>query len=229
MPKCRRARARRPELRAATTIAVDALAAVVDDIRACRVCRDAPCGRLLPHEPRPVLRVSATARIAVCGQAPGTRVHASGTPFTDPSGVRLRGWMGLTDAEFYDDSRVAVIPMGFCFPGLDANGGDLPPRKECAPLWHRRLFGLLPNLDLLLLVGGYAQRWHLPERRRQPLSEVVGDWRMISRHGPTATHARVCAFPLPHPSWRNNAWLKARPWFEAELLADLRKKVRARM
>lgn len=184
---------------------------------------------MLPHEPRPVLRVSSTARIAVCGQAPGTRVHASGVPFTDPSGVRLRGWMGLTDAEFYDDSRVAVIPMGFCFPGLGANGGDLPPRKECAPLWHRRLFGLLPNLDLLLLVGSYAQRWHLPERRGQPLSDVVGDWRMISRDGPTATHAQVCAFPLPHPSWRNNAWLKARPWFEAELLADLRKKVRARM
>ena len=120
-----------------------------------------PRGPPLPHEPRPVLRVSATARIGIFSQAPGTRVHASGTPFTDPSGVRLRAWMGVTDDEFYDASRIAIVPMGFCFPGLDAKGGDLPPRRECAPLWRARLMAALPDIELVLLVGQYAQRWHL--------------------------------------------------------------------
>ena len=186
-------------------------------------------GLPLPHEPRPVLRVSATARIAVCGQAPGTRVHASGAPFTDPSGVRLRSWMGVTDEEFYDARRVAVIPMGFCFPGLDAKGGDRPPRRECARTWHERLFGLLPNLDLLLLVGAYAQHWHLPARARQPLAATVADWRLIAAEGPSRTHAHIVTMPLPHPSWRNNAWLKSRPWFETELLPELRRLVRERL
>ena len=193
------------------------------------MCIDTPRGPPLPHEPRPVLRVSSIARIAICGQAPGTRVHASGMPFTDPSGERLRAWMGVSDTEFYDDSKIAIVPMGFCFPGLDAKGGDRPPRQECAAAWHTRVFARLPQLDLLLLVGAYAQRWHLPQHAAQSLSAMVADWRVISKPGPSRTHAKVTMFPLPHPSWRNTGWLKARPWFETELLPDLRAEVRARM
>ena len=143
--------------------ALDRLAA---QIRACRICVDHPVGAPLAHAPRPVLRVSRTARIAVVGQAPGTRVHASGIPFSDASGERLRAWMGVTADEFYDVRRVAIVPMGFCYPGQDAHGGDLPPRRECAPRWRPRLFEQLPRIELMLLVGGYAQRWHLKERAR---------------------------------------------------------------
>lgn len=196
-----------------------ALDRLVADIRACRHCVDQPAGRALPHAPRPVLRVSRTARLVVVGQAPGTRVHASGTPFTDPSGERLRAWMGVTPEEFYDSSRIAIVPMGFCFPGLDAKGGDLPPRRECAPLWRQRLFALLPQLELMLLVGQYAQRWHAGATGR--LTDTVADWQEImGRSGPPR------CFPLPHPSWRNNAWIKTHPWFEAELLPELRRHVR---
>jgi len=168
-----------------------------------------------------VLRVSATARLAVAGQAPGTRVHQSGVPFTDPSGDRLREWMGVTPAEFYDGSRIAIIPMGFCFPGLDANGGDLPPRRECAPMWRDRLFASLPGIELILLVGLYAHRWHLPEGSRGPVTDVV--------HRATdilSLDGRPRLFPLPHPSWRNNHWIKANPWFEADVLPLLRLEVR---
>ncbi len=192
------------------------------EIRACRACVDAPRGRPLPHEPRPVLRVSPSARLAVCGQAPGTRVHASGLPFNDPSGVRLRDWMGVGEAEFYDTRRIAVIPMGFCFPGLDAKGGDLPPRPECAPLWRARLLALLPRLELLLLVGGYTQRWHLPEAAATGLTSTVADWEAI-----LARPGRPRCLPLPHPSWRNNAWLKANPWFARDLVPRLRAEVHA--
>jgi uracil-DNA glycosylase len=189
------------------------------EIHSCRVCAEAPRGKPLPHEPRPVLRVSRTARLAVCGQAPGTRVHASGLPFNDPSGVRLRDWMGVSEGEFYDTRHVAVIPMGFCFPGLDAKGGDLPPRRECAPLWRDRLLGLLPRLELVLLVGGYAQRWHFAEAAAG-ITVTVADWRAIlERPG------RPRYLPLPHPSWRNNAWLKANPWFARELVPRLRAEV----
>lgn len=192
-------------------------------MRACRICRDAPThGRPLPHEPKPVLRVSTTARLAVFGQAPGTRVHASGVPFSDPSGVRLRAWMGVSEAEFYDVSRIAILPMGFCFPGLDAKGGDLPPRRECAPAWRASLLAAMPNLELALLVGSFAQGWHLPaERRRQGMTATVAAWRTI-----LAAPGRLSYLPLPHPSWRNNAWLKANPWFEAEVLPDLQSRVR---
>ena len=191
---------------------------LVPDIRACRRCVEDPSGKPLPHEPRPVLRVSATARLAVVGQAPGSRVHASGIPFSDPSGVRLRSWMGVSDEEFYDVSRIAIIPMGFCFPGLDAKGGDLPPRRECAPLWRDRLMALLPRIEVMLLAGGYAQRWHLgAEIKGLSLTETVADWRRIS------DSERPCRmWPLPHPSWRNNAWIKRHPWFEAELVPALR-------
>lgn len=198
------------------------LARLVREIRRCRRCAEAPSGPPLAHAPRPVLRVSRTARLAVVGQAPGTRVYASGVPFSDPSGVRLRGWMGVSEAEFYDESRTAIIPMGFCFPGLDAAGGDLPPRRECAPLWRPRLFELLPQLELVLLVGMYAQRWHLGAAAGPTLGETVRDFaRILARPG------RPRYLPLPHPSWRNNAWLKRNPWFEADLLPVLRAEVAA--
>jgi uracil-DNA glycosylase len=166
-----------------------------------------------------VLQVSATASLAICGQAPGTRVHASGRPFTDPSGDRLRVWTGLTEAVFYDASRVAIVPMGFCFPGLDPDGADKPPRRECAPMWHRELFAHLTNLRLVLLVGGHAQRWHLGTRAS--LTATVADWR---QHIATPV-VSLCYLPLPHPSWRNTGWLKRHPWFETELLPVVRARV----
>ena len=192
-------------------------------VAACRLCADDPKGVPLPHEPRPVLRASATATIAICGQAPGTRVHASGIAFTDPSGDRLRLWMGVTPQEFYDVSRIAIVPMGFCFPGLDAKGGDLPPRRECAPLWRAQVFAAMPEIRLLLLVGSYAQRWHLPGPK-QPLTDTVRNW----RHGPGKPDVPEM-LPLPHPSWRNSGWLNKNPWFEAELLPVLQAKVRAQL
>src|SRR5262249_33765440 len=134
------------------------LARLLREVAACRICRDTPQGPPLPHEPRPVLRPSETARLAICSQAPGVRVHASGVPFTDPSGDRLRAWLAVTSEEFYDQARVAIVPMGFCFPGHDAAGGDLPPRRECVAHWHKRLFATMPQLELVLLVGSYAQR-----------------------------------------------------------------------
>lgn len=200
----------------------DALGGLVAEIRRCRVCAEHPDGPPLPHAPRPVLRVSSTARLAVVGQAPGTRVHVSGVPFSDPSGVRLRAWMGVSEAEFYDESRIAIIPMGFCFPGLDAAGGDLPPRRECAPLWRPRLFALLPQLELMLLVGLYAQRWHLGSDARGSLGDTVAAWREIL----AGSGSQPRFLPLPHPSWRNNAWLKKNPWFEAELVPRLQHEVR---
>lgn len=191
------------------------------NIRACRTCVESPEGKPLPHEPRPVLRVSPTARIAVCSQAPGTRVHASGIPFTDSSGDRLRDWMGVGPREFYDESRLAIIPMGFCFPGQNAKGADLPPRVECAKTWHRSLFARLPQLELVLSVGSYSQRWHLGDEAGNSLQATMLDWR---KHLRRTTRPRI--LPLPHPSWRNNAWLKRNPWFEVELLPVLRSEVR---
>ena len=186
------------------------------EIRACRLCIETPKGRALPHEPRPVLRVSQTARICIAGQAPGTRVHASGMPFTDPSGNHLREWMGVTPEEFYDVSRIAIVPMGFCFPGLDAKGGDLPPRRECAPRWRKPLFEMMPQIELVLAIGQYAQAWHLGAARRKSLTDTVAAWREY----------HPGCFPLPHPSWRNNAWLKRNLWFEEELLPVLKRDIR---
>jgi uracil-DNA glycosylase len=190
-------------------------------IRSCRKCVEDPRGKPLPHEPRPVLRASTTARLAICSQAPGTLVHASGTPFTDRSGDRLRDWLGVTPQEFYDESRVAIVPMGFCFPGQDAKGADLPPRRECAPLWRQNLFALLPQIDLVLAVGSYAQAWHLKANTSGTLSDTMRDWQ---RHLRSKQRPRV--LPLPHPSWRNNAWLTDNPWFEDDLLPVLRREVR---
>lgn len=197
------------------------LADVLTSIRACRVCIDQPRGKPLPHAPRPVLRASPTARLAICGQAPGTRVHASGRPFTDPSGDRLRAWLGVTSEEFYDEARVAIVPMGFCFPGQDAKGGDLPPRRECAALWHRDLFAALPQVELILAVGAYAQAFHLERECGKTLQETMLAWR-----GHLKAKRRPRVFPLPHPSWRNNAWLKKNSWFETQLLPVLRREVR---
>ncbi len=190
-------------------MSTDVLEALLAEIRACRVCAGA-----LPHEPRPVLRAHGDARILIVGQAPGRRVHESGAPFTDPSGDRLRDWMGVSPEQFYDETRVAIAAMGFCYPGT-VKGADLPPRRECAPLWRPRLLPLLKKVQLTLLVGGYAQRYHLGERAGASLHETVAKWRSYGEG----------VVPLPHPSWRNTAWLKKNPWFEAELVPDLRRRV----
>jgi uracil-DNA glycosylase len=196
------------------------LEALRSEIAACRICVERPKGRPLPHEPRPVLVPSATARILVAGQAPGTRVHASGRPFTDPSGDRLREWLGIGMEAFYDPDRLAIVPMGFCFPGLDAKGSDLPPRRECAPAWRSRLMALMPQLELVVAIGRYAQDWHLPPRADASVTATVSGWRRIWE-----ASAAPRAIPLPHPSWRNSAWLKRNPWFESELLPLLRAEV----
>lgn len=195
---------------------------LLDRIRSCRICRETPQGIPLPHEPRPVLRVSGTAKICLCGQAPGTRVHASGAPFTDPSGDRLREWLGVSTEEFYDESRIAIIPMGFCFPGLDAKGGDLPPRTECAGHWRAPLFEALPQFELVILIGFYAQRWHLGPRTKSTLTATVENWRNYIDD----TAGGPIFIPLPHPSWRNNAWLKRHPWFSEDVLPFLKREVR---
>ena len=190
------------------------------EIRACRICVERPEGLPLPHAPRPVLRESATARICICSQAPGVRVHASGKPFTDPSGDRLRSWLGLSSDQFYDQRRIAIVPMGFCFPGHDRSGGDLPPRRECACAWHGRLFAAMPQLELILAVGSHAQRWHLGEAAGRSMTDTVKCWRKLLEV--LTTPRRV---PLPHPSWRNNTWLVANPWFERDLLPSLRREI----
>jgi uracil-DNA glycosylase len=197
------------------------LARLLTEIGACRICRDRPLGRPLPHEPRPVLRPSATARLLIASQAPGVRVNASGVPFSDASGDRLRAWLGLLPQEFYDQRRIAIVPMGFCFPGHDAAGGDLPPRRECAASWHQRLFAAMPQLELILAVGGYAQRWHLGPAGAAGMTAAVRAWRKL-----LAADPRPRRLALPHPSWRNNAWLTANPWFEQDLLPRLRQEVR---
>ncbi len=186
---------------------------------ACRICVETPLGDPLPHEPRPVFQLSPTARLLIAGQAPGTRVHASGRPFTDPSGERLREWMGIGPDVFYDPSRVAIVPMGFCFPGQDARGADLPPRRECAPAWRRAVMDAMPQLELVLAIGQYAQRWHLGKFMKRNLTETVRNWREYHEN----LTPRV--IPLPHPSWRNNAWLKRNPWFADEILPVLRREV----
>lgn len=182
-------------------------------ISACRLCQDRFAATATAHAPRPVAWFSPGARLRVIGQAPGMRVHETGLPFNDRSGDRLRDWMGVSREEFYDKSRVAITPMAFCFPGYDARGADLPPPKLCAGTWHDAVDAALPDIRLTLLVGAYAQRRYLGTRAS--LTETVRHWR---DHG-------VGIFPLPHPSWRNTGWLKANPWFEAELLPELRAQV----
>lgn len=188
----------------------DRLSAALAEIRACRLCEAS-----LPLGPRPVVRAAASARILIVGQAPGTRVHETGIPWNDRSGDRLRDWLGLDRDAFYDEGRVAIVPMGFCYPGVLPSGGDRPPRPECAPLWHPRLLPVLPGIRLTLLVGSYAQARYLGDRRKPTMTETVRAWRDY-----------VPGFlPLPHPSWRNTAWLRRNPWFEAEVLPWLKEQV----
>lgn len=183
--------------------------ALLAEIRACRACD-------LPHTPRPIVRADPAARILIAGQAPGRLVHETGLPWNDPSGDRLRDWMGLDRAAFYDEAKVAVAAMGFCYPGT-VKGADLPPRRECAPLWRERLLQGLGAVKLTLLVGAYAQKWHLRGRVKATLSQTVAAWRDFGDD----------VIVLPHPSWRNSAWLKRNPWFEDDLVPVLRARVAA--
>lgn len=178
------------------------------DIRSCTLCKDD-----MGLAPKPVLSVSSTARILVAGQAPGNLAMTSGLPFSDPSGVRLRDWMGVDDATFYDESCVAIVPMGFCFPGYDKNGSDIPPLKRCAETWRHSLLAQMPQIQLTLLVGGYAQKWHLGKRMARNLTETVRQWQTYTSEG---------VFTLPHPSWRNTGWIRKNSWFETETLPALK-------
>jgi len=193
-------------------------------VRGCRICVEQPVGKPLPHDPRPVLIPSRDARILIASQAPGTKVHISGMPFTDASGDRLRSWLGVTPEEFYSPKNFAIVPMGFCFPGQDAKGGDLPPRKECAPAWRAPLMAAMPQIELVLTIGLYAQAWHMGEARAGSLTETVKNWRQVF-----AASARPLVLPLPHPSWRNSGWLKKNPWFEMDLLPFLKTEIRLRL
>ncbi|MDI7864889.1 uracil-DNA glycosylase family protein [Rhizobiaceae bacterium n13] len=201
----------------------DALDGLREAIAACRICRDAPArgpADRLPHEPRPVAVISSTARILIAGQAPGLKVHETGLPFNDASGDRLRRWLNIDRTTFYDRDRVAIVPMGFCFPGYDAKGGDLPPRRECAPQWRARVMAAMPQIELVLAVGQYAQAWHLGSRRMKSLTETVLNWRTYA-----GANTYPAVLPLPHPSWRNTGWLKKNPWFEEELIPELQRRV----
>jgi uracil-DNA glycosylase len=186
-----------------------ALRLLVEEVKACTVCAE-----FLPLGPRPVFQIDNRARILVAGQAPGTKVHESGVPFNDPSGDRLRDWMGIDRDTFYDASRVALLPMGFCYPGR-GKSGDLPPRPECARTWRQPLMDHLPNLALTLVVGQYSQAWYFADSRHANLTERVKDWRSFG----------AAFIPLPHPSPRNNIWLKKNAWFQEDLLPDLRRRV----
>ena len=182
---------------------------LIESVRKCRLCE-----KSLPMGPRPVLQVAPQARILIAGQAPGRRVHESGIPFDDPSGDRLREWLGVSKATFYDSAQIAILPMGFCYPGTGTSG-DLPPRPECEPAWRSRLIQELGAVRLTVVIGMYAQKWHLPDTRKN-LTETVRAWR---DYAPTV-------IPLPHPSPRNNIWLKKNPWFSEELLPVLHERVR---
>ena len=185
-------------------------------IRACRLCADRFATTATAHQPNPVVWFTPGSRILIAGQAPGARVHRSGVPFDDPSGDRLRDWLGLDASVFYDRSRVAIVPMAFCFPGYDAHGADLPPPKMCGETWHDAVMAALPDLQLTVLVGGYAQKYHLGRTAAGVVTRTVRNWR---QHAP-----RV--FALPHPSWRNTAWLKKNPWFGTDLLPVLRARIK---
>ena len=189
-----------------------ALDRVFADVRACTLC-----ARHLPLGPRPVVRGSAGVRLLIVSQAPGTRVHMTGRSFNDRSGDRLREWLGTSRATFYDERRIAILGVAFCYPGVDAKGGDLPPRRECAPRWHPAILECLPRLELTLLVGSYAIDRYLGRRAKRTMTETVEAWRdYLPRY-----------LPLPHPSWRNTHWLQRNPWFARDLLPELRRRVRA--
>jgi len=184
---------------------------LLTEIRGCTLC-----AAHLPLGPRPTVRAKASARILIVGQAPGTKVHETGIPWNDRSGDRLRDWLQLDRDRFYDDANIAIVPMGFCYPGRDANGGDKPPRPECAPQWHPRILPLLPNIGATLLVGSYAQKRFFGDQAKENMTATVAAWRGYAPE----------IFPLPHPSWRNTAWLRKNPWFETGLLPVLRNRVK---
>jgi uracil-DNA glycosylase len=186
------------------------LTALHRDLADCRLCAQRFAATATAHQPRPLVWFQATARILIASQAPGARAHATGRPFEDASGVRLRDWMGVGREAFYDRAQVAIVPMGFCFPGYAAKGSDLPPPPVCAATWRARVLAEVPQVRLTLVVGGAAMGWHLG---RRPVSARVAAWRDRVADG---------IWPLPHPSWRNTGWLRRNPWFEAELLPELR-------
>lgn len=183
---------------------------IAAEARACMRCKDS-----LPFGPRPAFQLHAAAKILIVGQAPGTRVHQSGRPFTDPSGDRLRQWLGVDKAAFYDSRLFAILPAGLCYPGVNPKGGDKPPVTICGPYWHGRIRPALPNVSLTLLVGQYGQKLYLEKRRRRTLTETVQAWR---DYGPEI-------IPTPHPSWRVSGWLKRNPWFEADIVPELQARV----
>jgi uracil-DNA glycosylase len=189
-----------------------ALEALYAEVRACTLC-----AKHLPLGPRPIVRGAASARLLIVSQAPGTRVHMTGLSFNDRSGDRLRDWLGIGRKTFYDEQRIAIVGMAFCYPGVDAKGGDLAPRRECAPRWHGPILDRLPDVALTLLVGSYAIDYYLGEAARRTMTETVQAWREHLPH----------FFALPHPSWRNTGWLRRNPWFEDDLLPELRRRVRA--
>ena len=188
-----------------------ALPQLLTQVRACSLCADH-----LPFGPRPVVQAGAAARLLIVGQAPGRRVHETGIPWNDPSGDRLRQWLGLSREVFYDAERIAIVPTAFCYPG-SGKSGDLPPRAECAPAWHPRLLAAMPHIQLTLLIGRYAQEYYLQKQRKASLTETVAAYEeYLPRY-----------LPLPHPSPRNQSWWKANPWFESQLLPILRARVAA--
>lgn len=187
------------------------LSELVVQAQACTVCAEH-----LPHGPRPIFSISPAARLLLIGQAPGRRVHETGIPWNDPSGDTLRAWLGMTREQFYDVSNVAILPTGLCYPGT-VKGSDLPPRPECAPLWHQPMRDAMPNIQLILLIGAYAQAYYLGKRRGRTLTDTVQAWRDVAPD----------YFPLPHPSPRNRPWLKRNPWFEQDVLTDLKNRVGA--
>ncbi len=188
----------------------ESLAQLLDRVRDCTLCADD-----LPLGPRPVLRAAPTAKLLIIGQAPGTKVHETGIPWNDPSGDRLRDWLQMGREVFYDETKVAIIPMAFCYPGRLERGGDKPPRPECAPTWHGPLLEHLPELGLTLLVGSYAQAYYLDGRRDKTMTETVRRWREFLPD----------YLPTPHPSWRTTAWQRKNPWFDEDLLPELRRRV----
>ena len=185
------------------------------EIEGCRLCADRFAATATAHDPRPVPWFQPTARLLIVGQAPGQRVHDVGRPFADPSGDRLRDWLGVEPDVFYDQDRIAIVPMAFCFPGYDARGSDLPPPKICAETWRNRVMAALQDVRLTLVIGQYAQRWHLGAVAKAGVTETVRRWRDFAPE----------RFALPHPSWRNTGWLRRNPWFEAEVLPALRTRV----
>jgi uracil-DNA glycosylase len=191
------------------------LDALETGIATCTLCAERFAATETAHSPRPVVYPSTSAKVMIAGQAPGARVHASGIPFDDPSGDRLRDWLGIDRDAFYDRSRLAIVPMAFCFPGYDAKGSDLPPPKICAQTWRADLMAAMPQVELTLMIGQYAQAWHMKTERKKTLTETVRAWR---EYAPSV-------LPLPHPSWRNTGWLKKNPWFADEILPWLRAEI----